>query len=467
MKPSRQRFGSVALFALALAIGSPAVAAGRPVAATDVAQAKDILKRSVGFKTVEGQGQVPAYAAYLASVLKQGGFADSDIEIVPAGETAMLIARYPGTDKTKKPIALLGHMDVVAANPADWERDPFTAVEENGYIYGRGSEDNKFDVSMMVATLAQMKAAGFKPKRDFVLTLTGDEETQMATTQQMAARFKDVEMVLNGDGGGGGLGEDGRPLYYALQAGEKSYADYQIEFTNPGGHSSRPGKDNAIYRLAKALDRIGAYHFPAQSNELTRAALKAASSQVGGDLGAAMARFAADPTDTAAAARIAEDPEYVGQVGTTCVATMASAGHAQNALPQRATANINCRIFPGVSVETIKAKLTELVADDTAKITVLGDPHASDASPLRPDVMAAVTKAVHARFPKVAIVPAMSAGATDSLYFRALGVPSYGVGSLFQKPTDSFAHGLNERVPVDGIAPALAHWRSLLTDLSK
>ncbi|HEY9553405.1 M20/M25/M40 family metallo-hydrolase [Allosphingosinicella sp.] len=452
------------LFSLCLVIAVPASA--QKVETADVAQVKEILKRSVGFRTVEGQGQVPAYAAYLASVLKEGGFADSEITITPMGETATLVARWPGTGNAK-PIVLLGHMDVVAAKAEDWERDPFTAVEENGYVFGRGAEDNKYDVSMMVATLAQMRRDGFKPERTLILALTGDEETEMATTRALAQQLKGAEMVLNGDGGGGLLGPDGQPVFYGLQGGEKTYADFEIAFTSPGGHSSAPTGDNAIQHLAAALQRVGAYDFPPRSNELTRASLMAASEQVGGEMGAAMARFAKDPADTAAADLISTRPEFIGQVRTTCVATMVDAGHAPNALPQRATANVNCRIFPGVSVESVKAKLTELVADKEAQITVLGDPTGSDASPLRPDVMAAVTKAVHARYPDVAVVPSMSAGATDSYHFRAAGVSSYGVSSLFIRAEDSFAHGLNERVPVAGIGPSLEHWRSLLRDLAQ
>lgn len=455
----------VTIMAAALAV-APAQAMAAP-AEQAAAQAKEILKRSIGFRTVKGQRQTQAYADYLAGLLKAGGFAPEDVEAAAVGDAATLVARYRGKDPARKPIVLLAHMDVVEAKAADWKRDPFTAVEESGYIFGRGATDNKFDVSMLVATLVRLKAEGFRPGRDIFLVLTGDEETEMATTKLLAQRFRNAEMVLNGDGGGGALGPDGKPLYYALQAAEKTYADYTIEFTDPGGHSSRPGRTNPIYRLAAALDRIGAYRFPAQVNPLTRESLRVASGQVGGELGAAMARFAADPSDQAAADRISEDPEYIGQVRTTCVATMVSAGHAENALPQRATANVNCRIFPGVKPEDVKAKLTELVGDPAARIGQPLPVNYSDASPLRDDVMAAVTKAVRARAPGLTIVPLMEAGATDSLHFRALGVPSYGVSGLFMKSTDMLAHGLDERAPVASIAPAIEHWRSLLTDLSR
>jgi acetylornithine deacetylase/succinyl-diaminopimelate desuccinylase-like protein len=462
MKPS----GSLKI-AVALALAGAAAPVVAQKQAGDTAFAKDILKRSIAFKTVAGQGQVPAYAAYLASVLRGAGFAESDIEVTPVGDTAVLTAHYRGTGKAK-PIILLGHMDVVAANPADWERDPFTAIEENGYIFGRGAQDNKFDISMIVATLAQLKRDGYRPKRDIVLALSGAEETSWESTRHLAEKLKGAELVLNGDGGGGELDEEFQPVFYGLQAGEKTYADFQIEVTDPGGHSSMPTDSNAINRLARALGRIDGFDFPPMANELTIASLKAASGQLGGELGAAMARFAANPKDEAAAALISSKPEYVGQIRTTCIATMVNGGHAPNALPQRATANVNCRIFPGVSVESVRQELARVAGDDAVKVTLPdSDTPFADASPLRPDVMKAVTKAVKARYPKLEITPAMSPGATDGLIFRAAGVPAYGVSALFQRAEDSFAHGLNERIPVKEIAPALAHYRSIIVDLTK
>jgi acetylornithine deacetylase/succinyl-diaminopimelate desuccinylase-like protein len=449
--------------ALAAALLAAAPVHAKPA---DADAAKAILIDSIAIPTVMGRGKVPELAAYYAGILKAAGFADSDIVITPMGETATLAVTLSGTTKAK-PIVLLGHMDVVEADPKDWARDPFVPVEEDGYIFGRGSEDNKFDVAMMIATLAQLKQDGFKPKRAIILLLSGDEETAMVTTQALAAKYKGAEFALNGDGGGGLIGEDGKAKYYGLQAGEKTYADYVLEVTNPGGHSSRPGAVNAIVQLSEALAKIGAYRFTPQQNELTKVGMPIVADQVGGDIGAALKAFAANPSDAGAIATIRADPEYIGQIGTTCIPTLVKGGHAENALPQRATANINCRIFPGVSIEAVRAELEKVVADPAIQVNTDPNATASDASPLRPDVMAAVTKAVHARAPNLPIIPSMSAGATDSLHFRAVGVPSYGVAGLFSKASDSFAHGLNERVPVDAIAPALAHWDSLLRDLSK
>lgn len=456
---SWQRFGVMMTGAM-LAVPQGAYAAA------DEGAAKAILMRSVAFRTVEGAGEVPKLAAYYAGVLKAAGFAEGDIVITPIGETATFAATIKGSNAALKPLLLLGHMDVVAADRADWTRDPFVPVEEGGYIFGRGAEDNKYDVAMMVATMAQLRKEGWKPRRTVILLLSGDEETAMLTTKALAAQYKDTELVLNGDGGGGLLNEDGKPVLYQLQAGEKTYADFEIGFTDPGGHSSAPTPGNPLYRLARAIDAIAAYRFAPMRNELTKASLALSADRIGGEVGAAMKLYAATG-DAAAAEMLSARPEFIGQVRTTCVATMAQAGHALNALPQSAKAQVNCRIFPGVAIDAVKAELVKVVADSSATVTTLGDPLASDASPLRADVMRAVKDAVLARAPGIAIMPGMSAGATDSLYFRALGVPSYGVSSLFMKAQDGFAHGLNERVPVAGIRESLGQWDAVVRALAK
>lgn len=430
------------------------------------AKAVELLEKGVGFRTVQGQGQVPAYAQYLAAQLKAGGFAAEDVQVQPHGETATLVARYRGTGQ-KRPMLLSAHMDVVEAKPEDWTRDPFKLVTENGYFYGRGVYDNKFDVSVLVATLLRLKAEGFKPSRDIILALSGDEETGMVTTRALSKQFPDAELLLNGDAGGGTLAEDGHAIAYNLQAAEKTYATFNVEVTNPGGHSSRPRADNAIYDLAAALQKLGAYRFPPQADELTRAFFRATGKQTAGELGQAMLRFADNPKDEKAAAVLAADPEYVGMIGTTCVATMLSGGHAENALPQRATATVNCRIFPGDAVEDVRVGIVNAIGNPAAKVTVVGEPIVSKPSPLRDDVMQAVRKAVDHRQSGLTIVPQMSPGATDSLHFRAAGIPSYGTSGLYMKPSDDFAHGLNERVPVTALDGDLDHWHVLLTELAR
>jgi len=431
-------------------------------------KALEILKTSIGYRTVQGGDQFVPYAEYLKSVLVAGGYKVDEVTIEPMVGTAFLIARYPGTDPKKKPLVISAHMDVVEAKPEDWTRDPFKAVVENGYVFGRGAVDNKFDVSMVVATMANLRKQGWKPAREVILAFSGDEETTMKTTAVLAQRLKHAEVVLNADGGGGGLTEDGKPISFGVQGAEKTYADFNLTVTDPGGHSSRPTPTNAIYRLAKALDRLEAYKWPTMHNEISRGSLAASGANTPGEVGKAMVRFAADPTDEAAIETIRGDYNFSPALHTTCVATMLSGGHAPNALPQKAVATVNCRIFPGTSSEAVKGTIGEIVKDLGVTVTRLDDGSIdSPPSPLRPDVMKAVTKAVHARFPGLPIVPSQASGATDSMYFRAAGVPSYGVSGLFMKDSDEFSHGLNERAPISAIDGDLAHWDVLLRELAK
>jgi acetylornithine deacetylase/succinyl-diaminopimelate desuccinylase-like protein len=431
-------------------------------------QALDLLKKGIAFRTVIPGDQVPVYAAYLKSVLVKAGFKPGEVTIEPVAGSAVLIARYAGTNPALKPILVIDHMDVVEAKPADWTRDPFTPVVENGYVFGRGAIDDKFDVSMIVTVLSKLKHEGWKPQRGVILALSGDEETQMQTARHLAGELKGVEMVLNGDAGGGEVAEDGKPVIYTLQAAEKTYADFEITVTDPGGHSSRPGKTNAIYRLGADLARLSTYQFPAMESEITMTSFKAAAPSEPGPVGDALRRYVANPKDAEALATLSADRDMVGQLRTTCVATMISGGHATNALPQRATASVNCRIFPGTPSEEIRKTLVKVIADPGATVKRENDGSIdAPASPLRPDVLAAVTKAVHARYPGLPVVPGMSAGATDSMFFRAEGIPAYGVGGAFMKSSDDFAHGLNERVPVNTIDGALSQWESVLKDLTK
>ena len=443
--------------------------AAAPAAAEPVAEARAILKEAVEVPTVAGRGQVPLLAGKIRDRLVAAGFAAADVKIKKVGETAILSAVYHGSGG-KRPIAVIGHMDVVEADPKDWTRDPFKLIEENGYLFGRGVFDDKFDVSMILETLIRLKAEGFKPKRDIILYLSGDEESGGSNTadlQAQQARAAGVEFVLNGDAGGGELDAHNKPIAYSLSAAEKTYADFAATITNPGGHSSLPTRPNAIVQLAQATERMAAYDFPAQANDITRASLKAAGQKRGDALGAAMIAFAADPADTKAIATLRGDPGTIGQIGTTCVPTMIQGGHAPNALPQRVTVTINCRIFPGVAVETVRQALIAAAAEPAMTIKTTENFHSSPPSPLRPDVIAAVDHAVQARFPGFVVVPGMDAGASDSVFYRALGMPSYGVSGMFIRGEDVFIHGLNERIPVASIAPALAHWHSLLTELSR
>lgn len=438
-------------------------------------EARAILAASVGYHTAIGHGQVPAYAEYLAGLLRDGGFPAEDVHVEPfttaAGdETALLIARYRGDGSSgAKPIALMAHMDVVEALPEDWERDPFTLVEEDGFFFGRGVFDNKLGVTTLVSTLLRLKAEGFTPTRDLILTLSGDEETAMESTRALVTTYReltDAEYALNSDAGGGSLNVDGAPVSLAFQAAEKTYATFELTVRNPGGHSSTPRADNAIYELADALKRLEAHRFAPMINDISAAFLHAQAAAKGGELGAAMQAFVDDPNDAAAGDALYREPSYVGVTRTTCVATMLRGGHAENALPQSATATVNCRIFPGVSIEEVQAELQETVANPALEITVIGDPTSAPASPLNADVLAAVERAVRGLHPGVVVIPYMAPYATDGKEFRAAGVPTYGVSGLFIREEDEFAHGLNERIPVDGFYEELEYWHALLTDLA-
>ncbi len=432
-------------------------------------QALDLAKQAIALRSVRGPGnQTPQVAALFRSALLSGGFDSASVTVTPLDDTAFLIARWKGSDPKLKPLVILGHMDVVEAKPADWERDPFTPVIENGLLYGRGASDMKLDDALAVATLIELKRQGYKPHREIVLALSGDEETRMRTTERLAAALSDAEMVLNVDGTGGQLDSDGKPEYFTWSAAEKTYADFELTVTSPGGHSSRPYDPNAINQLAAALVRIGQYKFKPELSELTHAYFVAAAKYERPETAAAMRAFAADPSDSKAIATLTADPATIGKIGTTCVVTMINGGHAQNALPQRATANINCRIFPGHAREQIMEELQRVAADPAVKFRDVSEGSVpTDASPLRPDLTNAVTRAVHASYPDVPVFPSMSAGASDSMWFRKLHIPSYGVSPLFIKDSDRFSHGLNERIPVADVRPSVMYLLSLITDLSK
>ena len=432
------------------------------------AQALDLAKQAIALRSVTGPGnQAPQVAALFKAALVAGGFKDADVTVTPVDDTAFLIARWKGSDPQLKPLVISGHMDVVEAKPADWQRDPFTPVVENGMLYGRGASDMKLDDALTVATLIELKRQGYQPRRSVVLALSGDEETAMKSTQLLAKELSGAEMVLNMDGTGGQLSPEGKPLYFSWSGAEKTYADYELTVTSPGGHSSRPYDPNAINQLSAALVRIGQYHFQAELSDLTRAYFMSAAAYEAPAEAAAMRAFAADPADAKAVATLRANPATVGKIGTTCVATMINGGHAQNALPQRATANINCRIFPGHPRDQIMEELARVAADPAVKFkdVTLGSV-ATNASPIRADLVAAVTKAIHIGYPGVSVFPTMSAGASDSMWFRDQHIPSYGVAPIFMKDSDRFSHGLNERVPVATIPPSIAYMLSLFTDLS-
>ena len=446
---------------------------GVTVAATPAdpwdAKARELFRQVIAMPTSEGLGKVPAMAKYLAGEFRAAGFPEADIHVLPLGDTASLVVRYRGDGSGGRPIAFMAHMDVVTAKREDWQRDPYTLIEENGYFYGRGTLDIKVGIVSIASSFMRLKSEGFKPTRDLIAVFTGDEETFGLTANDLVTKHRelvDAEFALNSDAGGGELAEDtGAPVLYKFQTAEKTFASFDITLRNPGGHSSRPRPDNAIYQLADVLKRIQAAPFPPMSNETTRAYLAAMGARTPGALGDAMRSFVKNDKDEAAAAVLSADSAYIGMIRTTCVPTLLRGGHADNALPQSATATINCRIFPGVSTQSVQARLQQLAGPD-AEVKSLYDYASSDASPLRADIVTAVTKVVQALHPGVPVVPVQEAGATDGVFFRSAGIPTYGVSETFIKNSDDFAHGLNERLPVKSFYDGLRHWPMLIRELA-
>ena len=459
------------LLLFAFAIFPPGLKA-RPAAFPRAeAQALELARETLAMRSVAGPGnRTPEVARALKVALVSGGWADGDAEIIALRDTAYLIATWRGSDPTLKPLVVSGHMDVVEARPADWERDPFTPVTENGFLFGRGASDMKFDNALAISALIELRRGGFRPRRTIIVAFSGDEETTMATSQVIADRLGASEMVINLDYDLNGRLDEvtGRPVSWTWQGAEKSYADFELTVTNPGGHSSKPRGDNAINQLAAALMKISEYRFAPELNPLTKVHFEE-SAKLESDLrlAAAMRAFAADPADRDAVATLSADPLLASKIATTCVATMIGGGHALNALPQRATANINCRIFPGHARAQIMAELSRVIADAGVHLRDVTDGAVdSPASPLRPDFLAAASKAIRAVYPGIPIVPGMALGASDCMWYRVRGVPCYVASPLFLKDSDYLSHGLNERVPLANLRPGIAYYVSLFGDLA-
>ncbi|HEX8466999.1 MAG TPA: M20/M25/M40 family metallo-hydrolase [Allosphingosinicella sp.] len=447
-----------ALAAAALLAAAPASAS--PAPATGEAAFRAIYKELVETNTTLSAGSCTLAAERMAARLTEAGFPASDLHLVvePSHpKEGSLIAIMHGSDPKAKALLLLAHIDVVEANREDWARDPFTLVEEKGFFYARGASDDKAQAAIWVDTLARFKREGFRPKRTIKMALTCGEETAGAFNgaQYLAAERRDLidaEFALN-EGAGGLLDEAGKPVVLNIQAGEKFPQNYRLEVVNPGGHSSRPVRENAIYRLADALVKIRAHDFPVQSNEATRGYFGAMAKLLPGSASQAMAAFAANPSDQAAAAALAAaDPAWNAILRTTCVATLLEGGHATNALPQRARANVNCRIFPGTSVEQVRQALEQVVGDAQVKIATLETRSAiSPPPPLTERVLGPARKVAAEVFPGVPLVPLMAAGGTDAAFLTPAGIPTYGLTGIFSDKEGSHAHGLDERIRVKSL----------------
>lgn len=435
------------------------------------AKGREIFENAVAIPSVSTRPEeVEKLVAYLKSEFEKGGF--TDITVKDYDQRQALIVRWKAEAPSKapqKPILLLGHMDVVDAKREDWNLDPFKLTEKDGYLYGRGTIDMKNGITAITNALLWLKAEGFKPKRDIIVLFTGDEETQGEGARLGATEWRnltDAEYALNADAGGCAFDKAGTALGCGLQTSEKMYQDYTLTVRNPGGHSSQPRPDNAIYELATGLKKLEAHRFTPALNETTRAYFEFRQKHEKGPLGDAMRRWLKDANDGAAADLIEATPGEIGSTRTRCVATRLEGGHANNALPQLARATVNCRILPGITADAVKAELQDAVGPGVA-VDFLGTSDPSPASPLRKDVTDAYAAALGKHQKNVEIVPTMSQGATDGLFFRSTGMPVYGVdGAWIVIPDDERAHGQDERIPVKAFYDNLEHWHDMLKTLA-
>jgi acetylornithine deacetylase/succinyl-diaminopimelate desuccinylase-like protein len=434
----------------------------------------ELYKELVETDTSWPNGSCTQAASQIAARMKAAGFTDDQLVafgVPEAPRDGGLVVTLPGTSKTLKPMLLLAHIDVVTANRADWERDPFKLVEENGYYYARGVIDDKFQSAAYSDTLIRMKESGKPNRRTIKLALTCGEETDTAFNgaQYLASQRRDLidaEFALN-EGGGGRTDGNGTVLVQTIQVGEKVYQDYKLTATNPGGHSSQPVLQNAIYDMARALDKIAAYEFAPEFSDTTRAFFTKAGAMRPDDTGRAMVALTRDLNDKAALALVDRDKMLHSMLRTTCVATLIDGGHAPNALPQRVEANVNCRIFPGHTPAEVRDQLTQIIGND--KITIAfarDDKPLATPPPLDPKLVGPMEKLAAKHFPGVAVIPSMSTGATDAVYTGGAGIPTYGIPSIWGDPDGNGTHGLNERVEVKAVYTARDYIHDLVTALA-
>jgi len=461
------RVSLVSAAVLAFAIASPALAAPKStVDAKTVAKAyagetefRGLYKELVETNTTLSAGSCTLAAERMAARLKAAGYANSDINVFSTPEHPKeggLVATLKGTDTNAKAVLMLAHIDVVEAKREDWTRDPFTLIEENGYFYARGVSDDKAMAAIFTDLLVRYKKEGFKPKRSIKLALTCGEETHGAFNgaSWLSTEHKDwidAGIAIN-EGAGGRLDTDGKRVLINVQAAEKVYQDFAVETTNPGGHSSQPVPANAIYDMSAALTAIKGYEFPVMLNDATRAYFTRSAKIVGGEKGAAMLAIVKDPTDKAADAVLSQDKLWHSMLRTTCVATMIEGGHAPNALPQHVKTNVNCRLFPGSSVDAVRDKLVEVIGNPAVTVKVDEPRSIATAVPTMPEWVLKPIETISAvLYPDVPVVPFMSTGATDGIYTNAAGIPTYGFSAIFGDPDGNGVHGLNERLRVKSL----------------
>jgi acetylornithine deacetylase/succinyl-diaminopimelate desuccinylase-like protein len=441
--------------------------------------AHDIFKQLIEINTTDADGSVSAAAEAMEQRLLDAGFTKEELFLDgPTGRKKNLVVRYRGTGE-QRPILFIGHLDVVPAPPEDWSTDPFKFVEKDGFYYGRGTQDMKGGVAILVTMLIRMKQTGYKPDRDLIVALTADEEGgQWNGVLWLLMNHRDLidaEFVINPDGGGVDM-FDGKVIAVNIDATEKLYGDYQLTATNPGGHSSMPVPKNAIYELANALVRLQQYKFPFEPNPIARAYCARRSELEKGEKAADLHAVGQGSLDPAVAERLSQDPQLNAIMRTTCIATQVRGGHASNALPQLAQANISCRILPGHSLEEIRQDLIRIVADPNVTVrhqdefgrvqNVAPDRMQVPPPPLRAELIAAVEKASATLWPNVPVLPVVNMGASDGVYTNAAGLPTYGISGIALEVSDYRAHGKDERVPVESFYRGLEFYDRLVRLLS-
>jgi acetylornithine deacetylase/succinyl-diaminopimelate desuccinylase-like protein len=440
--------------------------------------ARGILKQLIEINTTDSVGNVSTAAEAMAKRLRDGGFAEGDLKVAGPNERKKnLVVRFRGTGK-RKPILFIGHLDVVEALREDWTTDPFEFIEKDGYFYGRGTEDMKEGDAILVTNFIRLKKEGFLPDRDLIVALTADEEGGSFNGVDWLVKehrdWIDAEYCINLDGGEFEKDKDKR-LLAGIQASEKVYVDFQFESLNPGGHSSVPSPDNAIYHLAGALSRLQSFSFPLRINEITRNYFERTASLAGGTVSSDMKAVAKQPPDPTAVQHLSEVPYYNSLLHTTCVATMLSGGHAANALPQTARANVNCRIFPGEDPQEVLKTLERIANDPKVKVSVVPQMGPDGKvvpvvpvppSPLLPEVTQAMEKTLATVWPGVPLVATMSTGATDGRITRIAGIPTYGISCMFFDVNDNREHGKDERVGVQDFYDGVEFNYKLIKELS-
>jgi acetylornithine deacetylase/succinyl-diaminopimelate desuccinylase-like protein len=433
--------------------------------------AREIFKQLIEINTTNSVGDNTRAAEAMATRFREAGYPESDVHVLaPAPKKGNVVIRLHGTGTTAKPILFIGHLDVVEAKRTDWSFDPFVFLDQGGFFYGRGTQDMKGDVSILVASFIRMKREGFRPSRDLILALTSDEEGGPSNGIEWLVKnhrdLIDAEFCVNSDAGGGDI-KNGQRRFMSLAAAEKVFLSFQLEVTNPGGHSSLPKKDNAIYHLADGLSRLEKFDFPVELFDVTRAFFERTAQFSKGQTGDDLKTVVAHPNDAAVVARLSASPLYNALMRTTCVATMLNAGHAENALPQSATAVVNCRLLPMDKPAEVERTLIRVLDDPQIKVTVLTAAHPSEFTPINAQVMAAVTAATAKNFPGMPVIPSMETGATDGIYLRSAGIPCYGVSGIFNDEDDIRAHGRDERVMVKSFYDAVDFMYDVITNLGR